>query len=123
MSLQRKVYETRSQRTVDLFIGVGLMIGMNVVIQLLLSLLITGMGAFSGATGTTASTIYQLVLYVLYCVPFVLNIGLMIYFGLTRYWIALGMLAVIAAGLLIALLLSAACFVLLGAGSAGWFNK
>ena len=123
MSLQRKVYETRSQRTVDLFIGVGLMIGMNVVIQLLLSLLITGMGAFSGATGTTASTIYQLVMYVLYCVPFVLNIGLMIYFGLTRYWIALGMLAVIAAGLLIALLLSAACFVLLGAGSAGWFNK
>ncbi|MGC1377655.1 MAG: hypothetical protein WA821_15580 [Anaerolineales bacterium] len=123
MSPQRKIYETRSQKTGDFFIGVGLMIGMNVIIGLLLDLLLVGMGAFSGAAGTTTFTIYQLVMFVLSCAPFVVNIGLIIYFGLTRYWIALGMLAVIAFLLLISLCLTAACFVLLGGGMAGWFNN
>jgi len=124
MSPQRKIYESRSQKTGDFFIGVGLMIGVNVVFSVILALL-AGMGSalFGSNYNSAVASIGSMLSIVLYCLPFVVNIGLIIYFDLTRYWIALGMLAVIAFLLLIALLLSAACFVLLGGGMAGWFNN
>jgi len=124
MSLQRKVYETRSQKVADFLIGVGLMIGVNAVFYIIAMILASGMTFWGGSSsGSAFGNVGSIVLSALYCLPFVVNIGLMIYFGLTRYWIALGMLALIAFGLLMAFLLSAACFVLTGAGSAGWFNK
>ena len=54
MHLQRKVYETRAQKVGDFAIGVGLMIGINAVIGVLLVLLTGGMGAFSSPPGTNA---------------------------------------------------------------------
>jgi hypothetical protein len=122
MKLERKVYETRAQKVGDLFIGVGLMIGVNIVFGVISALLAGAFSSLSSDSGVF-QTISSILLFALYCVPFAVNIGLIIYFGLTRYWIALGMLSVIASGLLITLCLSAACFVLLGGGLSGWFNN
>ena len=125
MSPQRKVYETRTQKVGDFFIGVGLVIGVNVLFGIVLSLLV-GMTSslLSGSNSSSAvASIGSMLSIVLYCAPLVVNIGAIIYFSLTRYWIALGMLAVIAFGFLITLCLTAACFALIGGGLAGWFNN
>jgi len=124
MRFQRKVYETRSQKVGDFFLGVGLIIGIDVVFGVILSLS-GGVGSwlFGSNYNSAVASIGSMLSIFLYCLPFVVNIGAIIYFSLTRYWIALGMLAIIALGLLISLFLAAACFVLIGGGAAGWFNK
>jgi hypothetical protein len=123
MKLEHKIYETRAQKVGDFFIGVGLVIGVNIVFGVVSALLVGAFSSLSSDSGSVFQIISSILLFALYCVPFVINIGLIIYFGLTRYWIALGMLGVIAFGLLLSLLLSAACFILLGGGMAGWFNN
>ena len=124
MNLQRKIYETRSQKVGDFFIGVGLSIGLNVALSLILGF---GLGMIGSIISTTANDTLQSVVGLLsmvaYGLPCLIQLGLIIYFGLTRYWIALGMLATIAFGLLVTLLLTAACFILLGGSLTGLFGN
>jgi hypothetical protein len=58
---------------------------------------------------------------VLGLVPFVINVGLMIYFAFTRSQIALGMLAAFGAALAVVIVLGViftiACFVMLGSSN------
>jgi ABC-type amino acid transport system permease subunit len=123
MNLERKVYETRSQKVGDFFLGVGLSIGLNVALSLILSLATGGITSVtSNINNDMAQSILGILISIAYGLPCLLQLGLIIYFGLTRYWIALGMLATIAFGLLLALLLAAACFALI-AGMSGGFGK
>lgn len=115
MNLERKVYETRSQKVGDFFLGVGLFIAVNVVLGFILSL---GAGMFStliygsssGEPNSFMSGIASIVGLMIYALPCVIQLGLLIYFGLTRYWIALGILATFVFALLLVLLATAACF-------------
>ncbi len=118
MNLQRAVYETKAEKTKDFFIGVGLFIGLNVVLTGVIILL-----SYLASKVTTdlnvdiLDTVTALIGIVLYCLPLLLNLGVMIYFGLTRYWIALGMLGTFAALLLLTVIagvvLTIWCFVAL----------
>jgi len=118
MNLQRAVYETKAEKTKDFFIGVGLFIGLNVVLTGVIILL-----SYLASKVTTdlnvdiLDTVTALIGIVLYCLPLLLNLGVMIYFGLTRYWIALGMLGTFAALLLLVVIagvvLTIWCFVAL----------
>ena len=120
MNIERKIYETTSQKMIDFFIGVALFIGLNIAFSFVLGL---GVGMLSSmATATTndvITSVVGLLSIIAYGLPCVIHFGLIVYFGLTRYWIALGMLATIAAGLLLTLLLVAACFGLIFIGSGG----
>jgi hypothetical protein len=125
MNLERKVYETRSQKVGDFFIGVGLCIGLNILLSMILTMIVPlGFGVVGSITtdSNLSGSIFTILGIIAYGLPCIIQIGLIIYFGLTRYWIALGMLAAIALGLLITLLLGAACFALI-AGLSGGFGK
>lgn len=115
MKLERKIYETRSQKVGDFFLGIGLFIGINVVFGAVMSFglgLVSALFSSISPDGTNAvvSALSGLLMTVVYCLPLVVQIVALIYFGLTRYWIALGMLSVFAIGLLLVVLLAAACF-------------
>jgi ABC-type arginine transport system permease subunit len=107
----------------DFFLGVGLCIGLNIALSLILGF---ATGVMTSVTSNVNSDVAQSLVGILttlaYGLPCLLQIGMVIYFGLTRYWIALGILSTIAFGLLLALLLAAACFVLI-AGMSGGFGK
>ncbi len=123
MNLERKVYETRSQKVVDFFLGIGLSIVLNVVLWFVLSLGLGVVASIVGATpNDTAQSIIGLVSMIVYGLPCLIQIALLIYFGLTRYWIALGMLGAVAFGLLITLLLVGVCFALIAGVSGGFGN-
>lgn len=126
MKLERKIYETRSQKVGDFLLGIGLFIAINVVFGAVMSF---GLGLLSmlfssaspdGSSNTGVSAFFSLLMTVVYCLPFVVLIVALIYFGMTRYWIALGMLGTIAIGLLLTLLLAAACFGLVALSSGGY---
>ena len=123
MKLERKIYETRSQKVGDFLLGIGLFIAINVVFGALMSFGLGLVSAFfsSASVGGRGgmSTLYNLLLTVVYCLPFVIHFVALIYFGLTRHWIALGMLAAFAIVLLIGLLLAAACFGMVALYSSG----
>ncbi len=115
MHFERKVYETRSQKVGDFFLGIGLFIAVNIasgVISGLGASIIGTMGS-SVSDGSVAQTFWSLVIFLLYALPFAVQIGLLIYFGLTRYWVALGMLGAFAASLLLVLLFVAVCFAMI----------
>ena len=86
MKLERKVYESRSQKTGDFFIGVILMIAWD----------IGDMAFFAKILGNSPSSQTSQLLWFL-SVPllFAVAIVALIYFGLTRYWIALGIASVL----------------------------
>lgn len=102
-------------------IGVGLFFGLNILLGVLFSFFSTMViSALPVATSSTFSWISNGLGLVLAFLPFVIDILLIIYFGLTRYWIALGMLGGFAIALLIVLLLGAVCFALIyGVTTAG----
>ena len=115
MNLERKVYETRSQKVGDFFLGVGLFIAVNVVLAFILSLgagMFSGLayGSSSGASNSFLTGITGILGLIAYAVPCVIQLALLIYFGLTRYWIALGILGAFVISLLLVLLATAACF-------------
>jgi hypothetical protein len=111
MNLQRKIYETRGEKVKDFIIGFLVFIGVNVVFGLISWGILAATGSLGSSDPTgiinTAGPVVSLVTSVL---PLLLNVGLMIYFGLTRIWILWGMLGAFAAGLLLTLCLVAACF-------------
>lgn len=106
--MRRAVYETKAQKTRDFLIGfIGWFI-FNVAANGLLVVL-----PFVGATvpfdsenyAATQSTLGMVMLGCNIAI-FLLNIGALIYFGLTRYWIAIGALS--AFGTLLVLAICAA---------------
>lgn len=116
MKLQRKVYANRGEKVVDLLIGMGVWHIVNIVLGI-------GFAALSGVlTGVSndpnLTSVIGMITMAASCVPFLINIALLIFFGLTRHWIALGMLGTFVFYLLITICLlvvfGAACFAMLG---------
>lgn len=64
----------------------------------------------------SAQTLLGAVGLVVNCLPWLINIGLLIYFGLTRYWIALGALAAFGAVLFLLLCVAVVVWVMCFAG-------
>lgn len=83
-------YNTQNEMTLDFLIGIAILIALNLLLWVLYL--------------ATNNTFFVLI-------PWPLNIGLMIYFGMTRYWIALGMLGGLGLAFIITtVLLATACF-------------
>ncbi len=84
MKIERKLYESRGEKTKDFFLGVLLFVLINAISAFLFSLLANqtnAQGEFTAMTGLLPN-----------CLLFLINLGLLVGFGFTRYWIALGML-------------------------------
>ncbi len=122
MNLTRKTYSTRNEKTIDFIVGfVGFFVlnglvggGGSVVFNLLSSTPL--------AADTNFQTLLGFLSLALTCLPLLVNIGLIIFFAFTRYWIALGALSAMAVALIvvicIAVLIGGVCFALL-AGTGG----
>lgn len=116
MSLKRKIYENNAQKKKDFWIGVGIWFGLNI----LMGLCVGGVNAMqmsminSDASNPTLRTINFTLFMLLGILPFVVNIGLIVYFAFTRGQIALGMLAgfgmALALVIFLGIFLSASCF-------------
>ncbi len=110
---RRKEYETRGQKTLDFFIGAGIFIVMNILMFIAFNALSTGLTATNTEPGQTLAVAAG-------CLPFFVNVVVMVAFALTRHWIALGMLGTIAFLLALALavgvIAGVACLVILAAG-------
>jgi hypothetical protein len=118
MQLQRAIYETRGQKVRHFFLGFFLTILMNAIligiITLVGSLPLTNTNLSSS---NALSSLVSILAPLVSCVAFLLNIGLMIFFGFTRYWIAIGMLSLFALlfalGLIAGIVLGVACLIAL----------
>lgn len=90
--MKRKKYLTREEKALDLVIGfVGFLV-FNVVICLLLyavGILVAIVGYELGGTGELME---QVRIYITFILPWVINIGLLVFFGWWRSWIAIGAL-------------------------------
>ncbi|HQV94196.1 MAG TPA: hypothetical protein PLA27_09915 [Anaerolineales bacterium] len=122
--LTPKVYETDAERKRDFWIGVGIFFALNIV----LTLCQWGVGAgaltvspTNGSSDFVSSTLFTILTWVFLLLPWVINIGLIIYFAFTRNQVALGMVAGFGIALAIVICLGvifvAWCFITLGAGS------
>jgi hypothetical protein len=90
---KRKVYETRQEKTRDFIIGVliclvlnGLLFGCSLLVPYILF-------NSTAPTSSLQDTLNAIAILSVYILPWVLNLGLLIYFAFTRPWIALGGLA------------------------------
>jgi hypothetical protein len=88
MKLKRVVYKSLSQILGDFFFGFFALYGLFAVISSFLSFVIVIIG--SAAVGAAVVP-----------VTFTILVSVMIYFGFTRYWVTLGMLAAIPVAVLI----------------------
>ena len=124
MALKQKIYETDAEKKKDFRLGIALFFGLNIVLALC-SWGVTALlyGSLSTTDFTNPSTpdltnLYSTLTCILGALPLVINIGLIIYFALTRSQIALGMLTGFAIAFVITLCLgvifAAWCFYTLG---------
>jgi hypothetical protein len=128
MRLKRFDYTTRNQKIIDFLIGFVGWFFINIVVFGGLQLLMTAVGgAVSEALlnaginpGTALDIVFAAGLFI-QCLPLVANVAGLIYFGFTRYWIALGGLAAFGLSLLLvlcaALIFGAFCFLMLNQGT------
>jgi hypothetical protein len=122
VALRQKNYETQAEKKKDFWRGVGLFFGLNI----LLALCSWGANAlfFSwaypaaypvGGPPTKIADLVRVVNLILSLLPWMLNIGLIVYFAFTRGQIALGMLAgfgiALAIVICLGVILTIACFV------------
>jgi hypothetical protein len=122
MNLTRKTYSTRNEKTIDFIIGfVGFFV-LNGVVGGAGSVIFSLLSATPLAFDENFQTLLGFLSLALTCLPLLINLGLIIFFAFTHYWIALGALAAFAAALVvvicIALIWGAVCFALLAAYSA-----
>ena len=104
MKLQRKVYTTRREKIIDLVIGAGVF----VILNILLTVIIVGLGMLAiRYADPLPDVVSNAIVLILNIMPYVLNLGLLLLFALWRPWIALGMLAAFAISVLITLCLAA----------------
>ena len=115
MKLTKKEYASREENKKDFFIGVGVFFGLNVltyVLQLLVMAVLTYLPLPAGDKSSISIGLSCLS----YPLQLLVNIGVMVYFALTRTWIALGMLGTFAFLILLALaagvILSIVCLAL-----------
>ena len=108
MNLARKTYTTRREKTIDFVIG---FVGWFVLNGFLTGIgwaVTVGLGALlSQIQSPDSTTVIEPLLGVLAvainCLPWLINIGLLVFFGLMRHWIALVALAAFGTVLLILL--------------------
>ena len=106
MKLTRHTYTSRNEKVVDLIIGFVGWFLLNGLLAGLIGAAIYGLSTLpSSPSGASDQALLGLVGLAINCLPWLINLGLLIYFGLTRYWIALGALA--AFGALIVLVVCA----------------
>src|SRR5574341_1600681 len=124
--LTQKVYTDPAEKKKDFWRGVGLWFGLNI----LLALCSWGVNAAlvpvvypPDGSSTPLANAYPVISLILGALPLLINIGLIIYFALTRSQIALGMLAGFGSALLITICLGVVfavwCFVALGGSGPG----
>ena len=123
MSLQKKIYESEAEKKKDFWRGVGLWFGLNILMALCswgVNAALFGVMSSPDGSSTPLSNVYPILSLILGTLPLLINIGLIIYFALTRSQIALGMLAGFGIALLLTIILgvifTVACFVVLGSG-------
>ncbi|MGH2522153.1 MAG: hypothetical protein ACRDH2_06585 [Anaerolineales bacterium] len=124
MNLTRKTYLTRNEKIIDFVIG---FVGWFVVNSVLGGIVGVGLGLLGSLTANSADPTLQNIVGVvslaLNCIPLIINLGALVYFALTRYWIALGALAafglVLVAVICAAVFLGVACLVILSGASGG----
>ena len=102
MNFSRHIYTSTREKIVHAVLGLILFFVLNVASVALFLLLISSALAdtWNSANGTAAYGLMTLLL----------NVGLLIYFGFTRYWVALGALVVCSIWFVVVLLLAPACF-------------
>lgn len=117
MKLTRKEYTSREEKRKDFWIGVGVFIGLNVLIYVLLLLLTWVLTTLPLSPGDEESILLGLS-YLAFPLQILVNIGAIIYFALTRSWVALGMLGTFGFLILLALvagvIFSIICFTTFG---------
>lgn len=121
MNLERKIYETQSEKKKDFAIGAGVFIGLNVLLLILSSVVsVLFTLPFVNTESDTAAGLALLGGCLFYVIPFLFNIAALIYFMLTRTWIAIGMLgtfgALLILGLILGVIASIVCFATIGSG-------
>jgi hypothetical protein len=102
MNFSRHLYTSTREKIVHAFLGLILFLVLNVAAVALFLGLISGPLAetWNTANGTAAYGLMTLLL----------NVGLLIYFGFTRYWVALGALVICSIWFVVVLLLAPQCF-------------
>jgi len=118
--LTPKEYTDPAEKKKDFWIGVGLFFGLNIVLGICFagaSVALSSAAFPADGSGTAFSDLYSILSCILSLLPWLINIGLMLYFAFTRSQIALGMLAGFGAALLITIcvgvIFAAYCFYLL----------
>lgn len=104
LNLQRKEYATPAEKKRDFWRGFWLWWGMNVVLSIATMYLLPSFGP-SRDDNEVASTLRLVVVLLVVLLPYVINIGLVIYLAQTRSQMALGMLAAFGTGLAIVIIL------------------
>jgi hypothetical protein len=114
MSLRRKNYVTRNEKTLDFIIGI---LGWHVInLAMLLGLVaLSALSTRVSINNAGTQGILAIALLACECLPLLINLAGLIYFAGTRYWIALGALAALGFYLVLAVLgalvLAAVCFI------------
>ena len=123
MAFKPKIYETAAEKKKDFWLGVGLFFALNIVLTLCQWGLGFGFISLSpnfNYSDPTFSALYSVLSIFFYILPWLINIGLIIYFAFTRGQIALGMVAGFGIALLLTLCLGLIftvwCFYALGSG-------
>ena len=121
--LTKKIYITPAEKRRDFWIGVGLWWGLNILLSICQYGLTFGLAALLPVYINSDEPFYALISilsWLLTLLPWIINIGLIIYFAFTRSQIALGMLAGFGIALVIVICLGVIfaiwCFYALGSG-------
>ena len=120
MKLTAKEYTDPAEKKKDFWIGVGLFFGLNILLGICFagaSVALSSAAFPADGSSTTFSDLYSILSCILSLLPWLINIGLMLYFAFTRSQVALGMLAGFGAALLITIcvgvIFAAYCFYVL----------
>ena len=120
MKLTHKEYTDPAEKKKDFWRGVALWFGLNIAMGLCYWGAVFLFASAAPSTDPTSSNLYTALMWILGILPWIINIGLFIYFILTRSQIAWGMLAGFGIALALAICLGAIfaayCFYALGSG-------
>ena len=122
--LTRKEYHDPAEKKRDFWIGVAIFFVLNIVLTLCQWGLGAGFYAASPSivdSNFPSSPLFSILSWVILLLPWAINIGLIVYFALTRSQIALGMVAgfgiALAIVICLGVLFTVWCFATLSAGS------
>ena len=117
MNLTRREYATPEEKRKDFWLGFKLWWAINILLGILILGVVLSTSALTFLNNTPAGSLISIVATALTCAPLLINIGLIVYFALTRSQIAGGMLAAFAVALgivvILGIIFAVACFVIL----------